>query len=47
MKSPFYFELKCKIIDYPNSKHMTVEFENGKVMKDKTYRNFLKGHRLK
>lgn len=35
--------LKCKIIEYPNSKHITVEFENGKIIKDKSYRDFSKG----
>lgn len=35
--------LKCKIIEYPNSKHMTVEFENGKIIKDRKYTYFIKG----
>ena len=36
--------LKCKITEYPSSKHITVEFENGKIVKDKIYSNFIKGN---
>ena len=36
--------LKCTIIEYPNSKHITVEFENGKIVKNKSYAYFLIGN---
>ena len=35
--------IKMKILEYINSENITIEFENGEILKNKTYANFING----